>query len=268
MRRLKSRLDRLSAATGDDITRADERLLVSVLARRDSLFWPWRLTLATRPPMAEIRRRQRSYLTGAEGIAAKADGRSAWKDAHAARQRLIAAGLVTATHSSGQVQSMFLTARGEALARSLVGDRLHTIEAARPILTYLRIASAQTAVRAVRESVLFNRECVGNPEDWSEFTEWVLPLLTSGLVEATCDAQGRACYIPVDNIAVPEAAEIATPTQADPDFDDCYVSAFNAERHVLQNAEPSDPSEIFLPLPATGWGWPCHFKEGTADEKR
>lgn len=237
-------------------------MLVSILARRDALFWPWRWQIGSNFPLPEIRRRQKEYLAGQVGIAAKADGRDAWKDAHAARQNLVACGHITATHSSGQVQSTFLTPLGEAYARALVGDRLHTFEQAKPVLFWLRELSTQTPVRAVRESVLFCRELVGDPADWEELTDMILPLLTCGVVKADTDTQGRAAYTPTDT---PEPTEAEVSVSVDPEADAIYLAAYQSERTVLATATPRDGSEICIPLPATGWGWPCYFPDPDPD---
>jgi hypothetical protein len=247
------------------MSRADGMLLVAILARRDALFWPWRFQIGNSTPLAEIRRRQREYLEGVAGIAVKADGRGDWKNAHEMRQRLINAGMVAATHSGGQVTSVFLTPLGEAYARALVGDRLHTVESAEPVFIYLKILSDLTPDKAVRESVLFNRDCVGCPNDWDPMTEHLLPFLTSGMVRQDSDTEGRACYTPVDGAAEPEM--IAVNVAADDAFDTAYVKAFNAERQTLESCEPRDPHEIYIPLPASGWGWPIHFEEANHEQK-
>lgn len=260
MKRLKTRIDALEAAQNtNSMTGAESMTLVNILARLAALFWPWRFQIGRQTPIPEIRRRQAEYLAGTVGITVKADGKSDWKTAHAMRQSLIASGLITATHASGQVQSVFLTAQGEAIARALVGSRLHTMESGRLVLAVLRQLSAATPVRAVRESILWNRDCVGCPNDWDDSTELILPLLTCGIVRADSDTQGRACYTPVDGI--PEPIEIAVSVTADDAFDEFYIAAFNNERAVLEACEPRDPHEICIPLPATGWGWKCHFPE-------
>jgi len=122
MKRLKSRIDALEQNRTADgkLSRAESTSLVNVLGRRDALCWPLRFLLNSQIPFAEIRRRQREYFAGTSGIAVKADGKANWKTAHAMRQKLISRGMITAVHSSGQVQSVFLTAQGEAVARALV----------------------------------------------------------------------------------------------------------------------------------------------------
>lgn len=257
-RKLRDRLSKLESPQGAELSRSDHMLLVSILGRRDAMFWPWRFQQHDRTPHPEIRRRQREYLAGQIGIAVKADGRAAWKDASATRQRLITTGMITANHASGQVQSVFLTPLGEAYARKLVGDRLETYQGAWPWLVTLILRSKQTSCSAVRESVLFDIEGVGDPTSWNHYTEMMLPLLTAGVVEANSDTQGRAVYTPKP-IDAPEA--ITVDITADPDFDDACVEAFNSERQVLATVEPRDPHEVYIPLPATGWGWPIHFEE-------
>jgi hypothetical protein len=263
MKRLKSRIDALEAATAtNSLDISEAKSLVQILARRDAHFWPWRFQIHSRTPFTEIRQRQREYLSGQTGVTIKADGAHQWKEAAELRQRLIASGLINAVHSSGQVQSVFLTAKGEAIARGLVGCRLWTFQRARPLLAVLRIRSEESSVRAVRESMLFGIDGVGDPADWNGWTEMILPLLTCGIVAANSDTQGRACYTPVDE--VPEPPEIVVSIAADPDADELYISTFNNERAVLETLEPRDPHEVFVPLPATGWGWQCHFPQETA----
>ncbi|MBX3420538.1 MAG: hypothetical protein KF752_03175 [Pirellulaceae bacterium] len=261
-KRLHNRLDRLEKPAGPDLSQSDRLLLVSILGRRDALFWPWRWQIGIQPPMTEIRRRQREYLSGVSGVAVHADGKRQWKNSHSARQRLIGAKMVTATHSSGQVTSMFLTPLGEAYARSLVGG-LETVESALPVIQALRMLSEATSVAAVRESVLFNRDCVGNPEDWSHLTELVLPFLTSGMVTCHSDTQGRIAYTPQE---VEPPAAIAVDVAVDPEADRVYFDGYESERNALETAEPRGPTEVFIPLPATGWGWPCYYP-GCLDEE-
>lgn len=263
MKRLKSRIDALEAATAtNSLDISEAKSLVQILARRDAHFWPWRFQIHSRTPFCEIRTRQKEYLSGQTGVTIKADGAHQWKEAAELRQRLIAGGLITAVHSGGQVQSVFLTPKGESIARGLVGCRLWTFQRARPLLAVLRIRSEESSVRAVRESMLFGIDGVGDPTEWDDWTEMILPLLTCGIVAANSDTQGRACYTPVDD--VPEPPEIVVTVAADPEADELYISTFNNERAVLETLEPRDPHEVFVPLPATGWGWVCHFPQETA----
>ena len=88
----------------------------------------------------------------------------------------------------------------------------------------------------------------------------ILPLLTSGIVKADSDTQGRACYTPVDGIEEPP--EITVSVAADDALDELYLSSFHNERQTLENVEPRDQHEICIPLPASGWGWGCYFQKG------
>ena len=261
-RNLKKRLADIEATNAtNSLEPSEAKLLVNVLARRDALFWPWRFQIHSKISHPEIRRRQREYLAGTVGVAVRADGKADWKNAHDIRQRLIASGLITAVHSSGQVTGVFLTAQGEATARAMVGDRLHSFhESGVIVLARLRDLSAATPVRAVRESVLWGRELIGCPNSWDDFTEMILPCITAGLVTADSDTQGRACYTPVDGIEEPP--EITVDVKADDALDELYLSSFHNERTVLENVEPRDPHEICIPLPASGWGWGCYFQKG------
>jgi len=262
MKRLSSRLAALEATQNtNELSAPERRLLVSILARRDSLFWPWRYSRGSQIPFCEIRTRQKEYLSGAAGTAVKADGAANWKASHELRQRLISSGLVTAVYGGGQILSVFLTAEGEGVARALVGSRLHQFhESGIIVLARLQGLSTQTKVRAVRESVLWGHEYLGDPSDWNHMTEMILPCLTAGLVQANSDTEGRACFTPIDG--VPEPPEITVNVVADESMDALYLKSFASELSVLKSMEPRDPHEVYIPLPATGWGWPCFFPGG------
>ncbi len=264
---LKKRIEKLETSRGGSVLSLAEReMLVNILAKRDSIFWPWRWQANKCSHIPEMRRRQREYLAGSIGVAAKASGQNDWKSASAMRQSLIAAGHLAAVYSGGQVQSVVLTPLGEATSRALVGDRLNTFPQSLPVLVRLRHLSKQTSVRAVRESVLFGQELRGCPNDWDHLNELTLPLITAGCVFADSDTVGIACYVPIEG--APEPLPIEVDIESDQDLDDLYVHTFNSERLHLEAVEPRDQHEIIIPLPATGWGWPCHFpKEVTHDQQ-
>ena len=248
--RLATRLKTLeSTGPSAELSRAELLLLVSLLARRDALFWPWRFIAGRKVPHCEIRLRQREYMDGTQGLTAKADGRSQWKEIHFVRQRLIGAGFVSANHSGGQVTSLFLSTLGETTARFLVGDRLHSCDSMESQVFY-RLLQLKFDGKPIRESVLFNRDCIGVPTDWDGLTEMVLPLLTAGCVRCDSDTIGRVAYSPTD-IPLPQHVTVAV--DADWDFDDAYCQSFNAERKHLETVEARDSDECYIPLSATGW---------------
>ena len=248
--RLSTRLKSLeSTGPSAELSRSELMLLVSLLARRDALFWPWRFQASRKLPHCEIRLRQREYRDGVQGLTAKADGRSQWKEIHFVRQRLIGAGFVSANHSGVQVTSLFLTALGEATARALVGDRLHTCDSTATQVVF-RLLQIKYDSKPIRESVLFNRDCIGVPTDWNSMTEMVLPLLTAGVVRCDSDTIGRVAYTPTQ-VSLP--AHVVVDIDADWAFDDAYCQSFNAERKHLESVEARDSDECYIPLSATGW---------------
>ena len=248
--RLSTRLKSLeSTGLSAELSRSELLLLVSLLARRDALFWPWRFQAGRKVPHCEIRLRQREYRDGVQGLAVKADGRSEWKNLHLTRQKFIGAGFASALHSGGQVTSLFLTALGEATARGLVGDRLHSCDSTASQVVF-QLLQLKFDGKPVRESVLFNRDCIGSPSDWDSLTEMVLPLLTAGVVRCESDTVGRVAYSPTD---IPLPAHVAVDVESHWDFDDAYCQAFNAERKHLESVEARDSDECFIPLAATGW---------------
>lgn len=218
--------------------------MVSLLARRDALFWPWR------QPHIPAQTRQRDYLTRRVGVSAKASGQSDWKAAFETRSELIASGRATAAYSGGQVTSLFLTPQGELDARRMVGKRLATLEEVEPC--WLRLQELPGIQfggnKLVHESELFDHPCEGPADEWDDFTEAVLPLLTAGLVEARCDTQKRICYQIRDGATWP-----ASFPQSDvvpvAGMDDAYCDQFDAENAFLSDLVDHSGG-IAMPLPA------------------
>jgi len=259
-KRLNTKLNELEQQAGTDgaLSSAGKTLLVEILARRDSLYWPWRWTRNYQPPHSEIRSRQRDYSNGVVGIAAKSSGRTNWKTAHELRQSLIASGHLTAVHGGGQITSMFLTATGEAVARGCVGDYLANFhDEGVEVLDRLRRLVVLTQCSAVAETVLWGRRCVGDPSEWNFLTERILPLLTSGVVKAEPDTVGRIVYILNEGAAEPEKLDVPD-VAADPQFLQSYLKTWSDERSVLERCEPRDPAECFVQNPAN---YPFNFRD-------
>ena len=264
-KRLNTKLDAIEQQAGTDtsLTPAAKTLLVQILARRDAMFWPCRWTLTYRPPICEIRTRQREYVAGVSGIAAKASGAGDWKHAHELRNSLIASGMTTAVRSGGQITSQFLTPLGEATGRALVGDYLARYhDEGSEVLARLKALVEETGVAAVAEGVLWGRRCVGDPSEWNYLTERILPCITAGVVSVEQDTVGRVIYIPVDD--VPEPERIAADVEADPQFLPIYLKSWSDERSVLERCEPRDADEVFVPNPAH---YPFNFCDVSAGEK-
>ena len=138
---------------------------------------------------------------------------------------------------------MFLTALGEATARRLVGDRLKAVRDVAIVYVVL------PTDRWMSESELFRENLIGNPETWNDATELCLPLLTSGVIEASSDNAGRVGYRRTSKELPEDPPEIDV--AVDESIDSIYVNAFNAERKSLQQCEPIDNNEVFIPLSAS-----------------
>ena len=254
MARLKTRIAKLEqvSSTGE-LTSSAAKLLIALLGRRDALFFPTR----TNKGKVAIVQRQRAYLDGTEGIAAKADGAGAWKDAHFQRAELIQHGFATANRSGGQVTSLFLTTKGDAYAKSMVWDCPEAKvlnEVSRVLWQLLRDFEKKPWCNRkwVSEGELFDLPCVGDPVDWSDRTELMLPLLVAGLVVSNNDAYGRIYYYATD-VEFPAIESVELPKIADQAWTDAYLRAFKFETRALETAEPNDTNEIVIPIPASGW---------------
>jgi hypothetical protein len=241
---LKSRLSKLEktrrAANGLDPKLV--RTLVTVVARRDALFYPWRNLGNHR---VAVLQRQRAYLAGSGGIATKADGKHEWKDAQAIRQSLIANGLVSAIHSGGQVQSVFVTARGDALACQVVA-RLNSLRSVIHLFEGLKELAPQYPP-GVPESALFGVELTGRPSQWEILTEAMLPILCAGLATSNSDVPGRVYYRPT-GLEVPSMLEADETANRSDEQEETYIRAFNDERTTLEASIPDDPTEILIPM--------------------
>ncbi len=237
--RISTRLNALERATGtSDIS--DHRLLISLLGKRDARFWPSRHSGQSR---LGILQRCREYLAGTRGISSKADGRSDWKNAFEARNRLIQAGYVDAVRGNGEVTSLIVSPLGETVARKLVGRRLWSLHDA--IVCYVQISKDSWT----SESVLFGENLLGDPSNWNDKTESVLPLLTSGLITSNSDSYGRVGYRKTNRELPPDAPSVSV--ECDPEMDGVYLDAFETERAALMASEPIDCSEVWIALAPT-----------------
>ena len=236
---MKSRLDALERSAGV-VDISDNRLLVTLLAKRDARFWPSRHSGQSR---LGILQRCREYLAGVRGISSKADGKSDWKNAFEARNRLIQAGYVDAVRGNGEVTSLIVSPLGEMVARRLVGSRLFSLHDS--IIAYVQISTDSWT----SESVLFGENLLGCPSSWDHLTEIVFPLITAGLITSNSDSYGRVGYRKTQRELPNDAPSIAV--ECDPEIDSVYIRAFNSERAALMACEPLDASEVWIPLPPT-----------------
>ncbi len=248
-RRIKNRLFDLEIQANSmdqALSAAAVKMLVEILGKRDALFHPWRVSIATPrhlESMPAILARQRAYRDRAEGIMVKADGRRNWKLAHATRLELVSSRMVDAISSGGQITSMVLSPMGQAYARAVVGC-LQSFDDARLLLE--RLERLEKERRPVSESRLFGQELSGDPSDWEPWTEAMLPLIVDGAVDAMSDTEGRIYYSSTGR-SVP--AEIHR-FEIEPHDDavEWYGQAFAQERMLLDALE-SDSGEVFIPLP-------------------
>ena len=152
--------------------------------------------------------------------------------------------------------SLFLTLKGEAVARVLVAW-VATFQESVPVLKWLSDLAGGVANKPIRESMLWQHSCVGDPQDWNYLTERIMPAITAGVVLATSCTVGRIAFSIVAEAKIPE--QVSSDLQAEEWASDLYLSAFNAERRSLESCEARNSLEVFIPLPATGWGE--HFEE-------
>ncbi len=256
-RKISNRLSKLELS--DDTKALDSRaMLVEVLARRDAWYHPWRYDKAQH--LGRVRELQEAYEAGTLGIPAKASGRVDWLNASEQRSALVAAGLCKATKSSGgEVSGLRLTPEGEALARRLAGD-LPTLQhpVVRNVYVFLcatfDIAPPWLHGRWVSESVLWGRTLAGDSAEFDWLNDYLLPLITAGLVKALHDGQGRLYYsltkwTPSGELLV---SDLDCPTSnAEPDakLEEEYYTTYKVERARLETLEGG--FELTIPVPAS-----------------
>jgi hypothetical protein len=248
-RRIRNRLFDLeiqSNSMDQALSAAAVKMLVEILGKRDALFHPWRVSIATPrhlESMPAILARQRAYRDRAEGIMVKADGRRNWKLAHATRLELVSSRMVAPISSGGQITSMTITPMGQAYARAVVGC-LQSVDDARLLLE--RLERLEKERRPVSESRLFGQELSGDPSDWEPWTEAMLPLIVDGAVDSMSDTEGRIYYSSTGR-SVPAEIQRFDIEPLD-DAVEWYGQAFAQERMLLDALE-SDSGEVFIPLP-------------------
>ncbi|MFN7842905.1 MAG: hypothetical protein ACK5N9_14400, partial [Pirellula sp.] len=137
------------------------------------------------------------------------------------------------------------------------GARLHDCRSAR--LTYIKLLLVRktTGCDMVRESVLFQRPCVGSPVDWNDCTELILPFITAGMVRPVSDTVGRVLYRPVEGIEFPPEFELSI--ESSDEFDEHYLKVFDDETRMLEGIESRFPNSLHIPCPASGG--PPHYEE-------
>ena len=261
-----SRLTKLEQRNSTDGTLSHnaKRMLVEILGRFHALWWPWRFQLNSKISFTEIRCRQRECLSGITGIQARGSGREAdWKSSHETRIELIASGLVTGIGAAGQISSVLLTRKGEGIAWGLVGSRLADGRQSQIAFLLLEVLTDERQT-PIREHELLQCPSFGNPEDWNDKTETMLPLLTCGVVRATSDTTGRILYSFTKGDKPPEPEAVGV--EPEDWCDSAYLTAYNAERAFLSSVEPRDPHEVFVPIPR-GVCWQKPDEEITREEE-
>lgn len=244
MARISTRIKNLEAKASSDSDIDYRAMLVTTLARRDALHFPWRTDKKFNLPV--IRRWQKEDIAGKRGVSARASGRSDWKTSMETRNALVTAKLCTAKLSrGGEVSGLVLTPQGEADARALVGSRLFSLNDALPqlIFHYLKIRK-ETTKGTMIESLLWQRTLAGYSDEWDHLLEPLLPLLTAGLISCDRDVPGRL-YFAIKAESLPEP--VTSNEQASDEFDEIYIEAYKDERNRLEATERSD--EIYIPIP-------------------
>ena len=254
--RISTRLAKLEQSTSTGSLSVDAtKMLVRLLGARDALFYPWR---SQGPHRVAVHQRQRRYLSGEQGLSAKADGRAQWKESHFLRSELVGRCHVIANRSGGQITTLFISPSGESFAQSLVWNipQAQVLnEVSRALFDRVRDFEVKLwcGRKWLSESQLFDTNLVSDPDQWSELTSLTLPLLVHGLVIANSDAYGRVYYSPTGKDFPVELATHFELQQAEPTMTTVYLDAYGDERQALMNAEPYDGNEILIPIPASGW---------------
>ena len=248
--RITSRLKILEESkAGAELSGKAERLLVSLLARFDALWWPFRTHYGSY--RAEVRRLHREYLAERGGLRAASQGERNWKADHHVRNELIASRLAS-PNMSGQVTDLRLTPQGIADARAMVGSRLSTLNSPASIAAFIileRFEGCEHSGKWMIENKLFGDAVSGdNPAAWNDHTELLLPLLSCGAVESTSDLWNRVYYRAVPNFGLP--TEPPSEATEQPWADGAYIRAFDAERAALQRLT-CDDGGIFIPMRCT-----------------
>lgn len=250
-RKISSRIELLEQDSTAELSYRAFEELTKLLARRDALFYPWRYQTGLKG-WTEIHLRQRQYLNQQEGLRLKADGKQDWKVVAEVRNVLMLHGLLDAKKTSGQVTSLFITAKGAALVHHLFPFLVSLVESQ---IVYRRaLAFNQEVNAAIWENYLFGDPqatwMVGSPTQWNHLTDQVLPLLAVGAMRAVSCTQGRIFYRAEPDYQFPKP--YCFDLQPIPELEDIYFDTFNAERLYLDSVDNRKPAEVGpIPIPAS-----------------
>ena len=254
--RISARLKKIEQQTAQQ-SADGHKMLVELLARRDALFYPWRVW-SLNSGLLHFQM-QRECHAGRRGFSAKASGVVDWQSASEQRSLLIDRGLAKPMRSAGgEINALCLTPLGDATGRALVGPRLHQLGGQLPRMIYaymcamFDVCAPWMGGRWMAESLLWQRPLHGDPTDWEHLDDAVLPLITAGLVKADFDRPGRVYYSlrhwdKNGDLEIQPIEQPKVDVEADPKMDALYLSAYKSERAALEKLEPSHELHIGIP---------------------
>lgn len=258
----KTRLEQLEQSAKAGAMSWDARvMLVTILGRRDGLFEPARTWGQWRSPREQ---KQLAYLNGETGIPARASGKAQWRDAQGTREELVSAGYCVAIKSGGETTGLILTQTGEAFARAMVGGvfTLNSVETRNLWKRMVDLVPLSPPfldthygpARWLSESQLAGRWLYGDPSQWREVTEAMLPLLVSGFVHANADAHGRLYYSMRFDNDYKHATELPTQPKLNADIIDGMQDLYVSESDSAYIASQLDTSnDLVVPIPVSCW---------------
>ncbi len=241
IKRLLLQLGKIEEQTSEGLSDGALSMLVATLGKLDAMFYPWRSIGSFRGAVAVL---CGQYRAKQYGIAARGAGLEQWKSASNERAQLQNAGLAIATTAHSQTTGLVLTPEGLSMARALTGTP-GRIEVG---VRLMQSKQADWRNGWCSESTLFGRELSGNPSDWEELTELVVPAQIAGCVYANCDCDGRVFY----RLDSQEFTELP-PCDRKPEqwAVDAYLQAYKTERRALQTLEDNDG--LIIPIPKGGY---------------
>lgn len=234
-------------------------MLISILAKVDALFWPYRgADPDARRAVAELRAEYRDI-----GLPWRTPGDAAARTA--AIRELDAmgeAGRLVVTRTPGRV-AVFVKLPDAVDTELRRMATLADYAGALPLLGWIRheISKGRCVSHGgqtwVRETDLAGVE-YGQPgagKVLGMYAEYLLPLLVRGLVDSNADGAGRVWYALTpagDTLAAdqlgPETPSL--PLEPDPAARDAYLLATRADRAALDSLKPRDAGEIGpIPMP-------------------
>jgi hypothetical protein len=247
----RNRIERLESNIGNqnDLLSAIEKHgkhLVGLLARTDSLWWPFRGS--RRQGVFQARREYRKF--GGFVFTSSDSTGAGWKRDQRLRDELVGSGAIEVSRASGAPRAR-LTEQADLTLRKAIGMPLFGPDSQFVLevigWSYDPDSPLCRPGNWVSETKLFDQKHPSSAGDWFKHEEQFIPFLVSGCLESDSTAGGHCFYRVVEIRSFCDPLPIEHSESLKSHYLDCWTTHYD-NRHRLS---VSDSAEVFIPLSET-----------------